>query len=215
MAVSRSQLAEYSRLERLSLVDLFASLDEDQLAVPSLCSAWSVGDVLAHLASPLALSRREMAGVFARNPRFGNATIGMVRATRALPFEQQLDALRRSADHPFVPPVAGMRGPLTDAVIHGEDARVPLGLVRDTPPEHLRAVLDFGINLAAAPVFVPFRRLNGLAFVASDLDWSSGPASGARIEGPAKQVALAIFGRLSAAPDLTGDGVAVLAERVR
>ena len=205
--------AAANRAERVALVELFASLDDDQLAVPSLCRAWDVGDVLAHLASPLALSKGEQARIFARTRSFDALTIGMVRATRALPVERQLDALARSADRPFVPPIGGMRAPLTDAVVHGEDVRVPLGLPRALPDATLCAVLDFGTSWSASPVFVPFRRLGGLAFAATDLEWTAGPASGPRIEGPARQLALAIFGRADAAPDLVGDGLAVLAAR--
>ena len=58
---------------------------------------------------------------------------------------------------------------------------------------------------------MPFPGLRGVRFVATDLDCCGG--QGAVVEGPALQAALAMFGRIGAAPDLTGDGVAVLATR--
>ncbi|MGI9578993.1 MAG: hypothetical protein ACR2OH_12390, partial [Microthrixaceae bacterium] len=101
------------------------------------------------------------------------------------------------------------RHPLTDAVIHGEDIRVPLGLQREVPADHLRAVLTFGASWRASPVFVPYRRLSGIRFVASDIGWAHG--RGKTAQGDAQQLALAMFGRSTAATGLTGEGVEVLA----
>jgi uncharacterized protein (TIGR03083 family) len=207
----RSPLLDHSRAERLALVDMFASLDEAQLATQSLCAAWTVRDVLAHLATPALLSNADIAKQFLRKPSFHAATVAWSERLASSSTEELIDGLRRTADDPFIPPVVGPAGPLTDAVIHGEDARHPLGLRRDVPEPHLREILDFGLSRRAQPVFVPFRRLRGVRFVATDLDWSGG--QGAVVEGPALQVALAMFGRIGAAPDLTGDGVAVLAAR--
>ena len=208
---AKQTLLALGRTERLALVDLFASLDEAQLTTPSLCDAWTVRDVLAHLATPLLVSNATIAKQLLRKPSFRAATVAWAEQVGQFTFDEQLDALRRSADAPFIPPGAGAVAPLTDAIVHGEDVRVPLGLHRDVPLDALRASLDFGTSLKAAPFFVPFRRLNGLRFAATDLDWSHG--SGAAVEGPAQQVVLAVFGRVAAATDLQGDGVAVLAAR--
>lgn len=208
---SAATLLGYGRVERLALVDLFASLDDAQLATQSLCSEWTVRDVLAHLATPLLVSNADLAKQFLRKPSFRAATVAWAEQVHRFTFDEQLDALRRSADHPFVPPLGGPAAPLTDAIVHGEDVRVPLGLPRDVPADALRASLDFGVGLTAMPVFVPFRRLRGLRFVATDLDWSHG--SGALIEGPGLQVALAIYGRIGGTTDLTGDGVATMTAR--
>jgi len=209
--VSRADVLEASRAERLALADLFESLDDEQLATPSLCDAWTVGDVLAHLATPALVSNADIARQFLRTPRFDAAMVVFSEQAGRFSFADRVAALRRTADDPFVPPVLGPGAPLTDAVIHGEDVRVPLGLSRDVPAEHLRTVLDFGVGWRAAPVFVPYRRLRGLRFVADDIGWSHG--IGEPVTGPALQVALAIFGRIGATTDLAGDGVAVLRRR--
>lgn len=208
---TRAELLEFGRVERLALIDLFASLDDDQLSTPSLCSAWTVREVLAHLATPLLVSNADIARQLLRTPSFRAGTVAWSAQVARHSFDEQLDALRRSADEPFIPPVVGPAAPLTDAIVHGEDVRVPLGLERQVPGESLRASLDFGVSWRAAPIFVPYRRLNGVRFVATDLEWSHG--SGAVVEGPAQQLALAVFGRIRATTDLAGDGVDVLAKR--
>ena len=97
-----------------------------------------------------------------------------------------------------------MNPPFSVSQSRGED--------QNTAARHLRAALDFGTSLMAVPFFLPFRRLNGLRLVAADLGWSHG--SGALIEGPAQELALAMFGRVAAAaPSLSGPGVEVLARR--
>lgn len=207
----RSPLLDHSHDERLALVEMFSSLTDEQLATQSLCSAWTVRDVLAHLATPAILSNADIARQFVRKPSFHAATIAWSARLASLSTDELIDGLRRTADEPFIPPVVGPAGPLTDAVIHGEDARRPLGLHRDVPVQHLREILDFGVSWKASPIFVPFRRHRGIRFVATDLDWSNG--QGAVIEGPALELALAIFGRQRATTDLTGDGVAALATR--
>lgn len=209
--MSRSPLLDHSRVERLALVDLFASLDDDQLATQSLCSAWTVRDVLSHLATPALVSNADIAKQFLRRPSFDAGTVAWSKQAGRHSFDDQLDALRRTAEAPFVPPLLGPAAPLTDAVIHGEDVRRPLGLHRDVPAPHLRAILDFGVGWRAAPVFVPYRRLRGLRFDAPDIGWSHG--SGDLVEGPGLQVALAMFGRIGATTDLTGDGVEALVAR--
>ncbi len=210
--MARSPLLDHNRVERLALADLFETLDDEQLSTPSLCSAWTVGDVLGHLASPILLPKADIAKQFLRTPSFRSATVAWTEQVQRFPVREQIEALRTSADHPFIPPGAGPVAPLTDAIIHGEDVRVPLGLRRDVPAEHLRPALDFGTSLMAVPFFLPFRRLNGLRLVAGDLGWSHG--SGALIEGPAQELALAMFGRVAAAaPSLSGPGVEVLARR--
>lgn len=211
--MTRSPLLDHSRTERLALVEMFSSLSDEQLATPSLCEAWTVRDVLAHLATPAILSNADIAKQFVRKPSFHAATVAWSQRLAGLSTDELIDGLRRTADTPFVPPVVGPGGPLTDAVIHGEDARRPLGLHRDVPEQYLREILDFGLSWKAQPVFVPYRRLRGVRFVATDLGWSGG--QGAVVEGPALQVALAVFGRIGATTDLTGDGVAILTDRSR
>lgn len=204
-------LAAANRTERAALVELFSSLPEERLAEPSLCAGWDVGDVLAHLVTPYLMAPARVMALAARHGGMPKGMMAAAAEVRTRPLEEQIDALRGSEERPFVPPLIGLGAPLTDAVVHGEDVRVPLGIDRAVPPDTLRTVLEFGMSWRAAPVFIPFRRLNGLRFVATDLEWVGG--SGAEVRGPALELVRAMFGRIGAATDLAGDGVEVLADR--
>jgi hypothetical protein len=61
--------------------------------------------------------------------------------------------------------------------------------------------------------FAPRRRLAGLRFEATDLDWSWG--SGPVLAGPAEALAMAMTGRAVALAELDGPGVAILRNRLR
>jgi uncharacterized protein (TIGR03083 family) len=204
-------LASWNETERLGLADLFSELSDEQLGTPSLCSEWTVRDVLAHLATPYLRPPSKVVLEALRRRGFGAAMAAVAAEVSNEPLERQIEALRASATDPFVPPMVGIGAPLTDAVMHGEDIRVPLGIEHDIPAAHARAVLEFGTSWRASPIFLPYRRLDGIRFVATDADWSHG--SGLLVQGSAQQVLRAMFGRSAAAEGLTGDGVDVLASR--
>ena len=56
------------------------------------------------------------------------------------------------------------------------------------------------------------KRAAGLTFKATDSDWSAG--EGPEVSGPGSALMLAIVRRPAALDDLSGDGVAVLRERM-
>lgn len=199
--------------ERRRTADVLASLTPEQMRTPSLCDAWTVRDVAAHLLMPL----------ITPGPKFGVALIShrlnFSRTSEALTADvaQRSDAdlvagLRDNAASRFTPPGLGPQAPLTDVVIHGQDIRRPLGLGREFPPERLAVVLEFLTGPDARRGFVPAARTRGLRFVATDLDWSVG--SGAEVIGPGEAVMMAVAGRAVALDDLTGAGVADLANRL-
>lgn len=70
--------------------------------------------------------------------------------------------------------------------------------------------LDFLLS-GRAIGFVDRRRIAGLRFEATDLDWSAG--DGPRVRGTGEALLLALSRRRVVLPELTGDGVAVLSER--
>ena len=59
--------------------------------------------------------------------------------------------------------------------------------------------------------FTPRRRVAGLRFEATDLDWARG--TGPVVAGPAEALMLAITGRSVALTDLDGPGVPILRSR--
>jgi uncharacterized protein (TIGR03083 family) len=98
---------------------------------------------------------------------------------------------------------------ITDALIHHQDVRRPLGLTRDVPPERLRVALDTALK---APVLPSRKHVAGLRLGATDLAWTHG--DGPRVDGPGEALLLAIAGRAVALDDLTGDGVETLRRRL-
>ena len=199
--------------ERRGIADLVESLSPEQLDTPSLCGDWTVRDVAGHL---LAAVDAPAVGLFSLFLRSGlrlhraNARLAVLTARR--PAADLADRLRAQAENPFRPPIVGHPGQLTDLQVHGQDMRRPLGLPHHLRPERLRVSLDF-LAGGRAVGFTPKRRLRGLRFTATDLDWAWGTGPG--VTGAAEAVMMAMTGRAVALDDLDGPGVPVLRDRLR
>ncbi len=198
--------------ERRSLAALMSGLTGEQQATQSLCSEWSVHEVVAHLVVPLEVGiPRFVLAMLACHGNFDRANVRLASEQARRPFGELTEVLRRRADSRFTPPGSGPEAPLTDLLVHGLDIRWPLGLPRDVPEDRVRKSLTF---LTAAPVggVVPKGRLGGLRFEATDIDWAHG--SGPRVSGSADALLLAITGRTTALDQLSGDGVSTLRGRL-
>ena len=206
------QVIEMIADERRGLADVLVALTPEQLATRSLCGAWSVHDVAAHLLMPLVtglptlmLAMVTSAGNFDKANRVLTARI----ADRSI--QDIAQGLRDQAENPFSPPGMGIEAALTDLLVHGQDIRRPLGLPRVIPSERAETSLNF-LTGKVPRGFVTKDRLAGLALSATDVPFSSG--SGAQVTGPAEALLLVLTGRPVALADLSGDGVAVLRGRI-
>jgi len=103
----------------------------------------------------------------------------------------------------------GGRIALTDALIHHQDIRRPLGLTRAIPAERLLTALDFAKT--ARPIGAA-KRIRGLTLIATDHDWRHG--TGPEVHGPAESLIMAMAGRHSVVGELDGPGVPTLATRM-
>lgn len=201
--------------ERRLTADFVASLDPDQLATPSLCDAWTVRDVAAHLLMPLVTPMPKVVLAMARHGmNFDRASISLTAATARRSTADIVTGLRDRADSRFTPPGLGPEAPLTDLLVHGQDMRRPLGMTREIPAERQQVALDFLCGKVDGRGLVPRSRTEGLHLVATDLDWEAGPATGPEISGPAEALMMAVAGRTVALADLTGPGLADLQERL-
>lgn len=197
---------------RRALADLLESLTQEQLATPSLCAGWDVRTVTAHVATAVSLPKRAFVTALLRHGTPHRANDAVARAQAARPVAETVETLRRHADNPFAPPVVGVRGPLTDVLVHTGDVRVPLGLPHDPPADAVRTALGFVTD--GRPVgFVARGRIAGLRLVAGDLGWSWG--DGPLVTGRGIDLLMAACGRTALLPRLDGDGATVLAERIR
>ncbi|WP_435201718.1 maleylpyruvate isomerase family mycothiol-dependent enzyme [Janibacter sp. GS2] len=190
--------------ERAALIADLELLTDEQWARPSLCSAWSVHDVAAHLvdnamATPFGVVR---AMVRARFDFDRQNEQGMRRQRGATPRET-LQRLRDVAARTSGPP-APVDSRLVEEVLHGEDIRRPLGLVRHYDPEAVGRALHYQARTSSA--LGGGRQLaEKAAWRATDIDLSFG--TGPEVAGPALSLLMVVSGRRVALADLAGPGV--------
>jgi uncharacterized protein (TIGR03083 family) len=198
--------------ERRRVADLVESLSAEQLDVPSLCGDWTVKQVAGHLLAAIDTPPTPLLPLILRsglNIHKANARLAVLTAAR--PADEIAAGLRANAENPFKPPIVGHAGQLTDLQVHGQDMRRPLGLPHGLRLDRLRISLDFLVS-GHAVGFAPKRRLAGLHFEATDLDWSWG--SGPALRGPAEALVMAMTGRAVALGELDGPGVPILRNRL-
>jgi uncharacterized protein (TIGR03083 family) len=198
---------------RRAVADLLEVLDEDQLAMSSLCAGWDVRTVGAHLAeaaAPGALSAFLQDLVRARG-RVHRANDAAARRAAGRPVAETVALLRERAENRSTPPVTGPPAPLTDVLVHEGDIRIPLGLLYD--PELAAVRLGMAFVTTGRPIgFVPRGRLRGLRLCATDLDWAWG--DGPQVRGRGIDLLMAACGRAAVLSRLDGAGRPVLADRL-
>lgn len=208
--MEQSEILAASARLRYTLADWIETLDDAQLGTPSLCDRWTVRDVAGHLTAVVTMSHGALLRQVVRrrgNLHLANADLAVAEAAR--PVAELAARLRRNAEKPFRPPVVGARGPLTDLLVHDGDMRIPLGLTPQPEPALSSVVLDF--LTGSAPGFVPRHRLRGLQLVATDVPGQWG--AGAEVRGTRSDLMMAVCGRISVLPRLSGPGAALLADR--
>lgn len=195
--------------ELVGLADQLEGLTPEQWAMQSLCSEWTVRDVVAHLVVPRKTSMPRFlfpfaAAFVAARGNFDRANVALTAKEATRPTTDLVAALRHSADSHFKPPGFGSEAPLTDVLIHGQDIRIPLGLASDRPIDPWRVVLELLVTARARRVF-GLLPPDGFRFAATDLDWTYG--MGDEVSGPAIALALVIMRRNARVGDLAGPGV--------
>jgi uncharacterized protein (TIGR03083 family) len=200
--------------ERLHMAELLSGLTPEQLCTRSLCDAWSVREVAAHLATYLRFGQLKIyTGVILGLGDLGPANEWLARHYARESDGQIIARLSRGAYSRITVPRSGYDPVLGDAVLHDLDVRIPLGLERQIPEEHLLVTFHHLAN-EASPGYAMGSRLAGLRIEATDTGWSAGPGSGAPVRGGIEDVLLSISGRQVALDRLDGDGAAILRERV-
>jgi uncharacterized protein (TIGR03083 family) len=190
--------------ERSALIDDLAGLTDDQWETASLAGGWTVHDVVAHLVDNARTTRVGIvvAMVRARFDFDRQNDQGVAREKGATPVET-LDRLREVAGHTSTPP-APLDSRLVEEVVHGEDVRRPLGLVRTYPLEAveraLRHQLKTSVALGGGKQYAA-----GLRLLATDADLTIG--EGPEVAGPVLSLLLVASGRTVALDDLAGAGV--------
>ncbi|MDQ1031627.1 uncharacterized protein (TIGR03083 family) [Streptomyces umbrinus] len=202
--MDRERVLSWTKAERLGLADFLDDLEGTDWEAPSLCTGWTVHDVVAHLTLS---TRTTLPGMVK----------GMVRA-RGDWERMEFDAARRRAAD-FGPaeliaqfretaasarraPLSAPLDPLVDVLVHGRDIARPLGRVRPTPQEQTVASLE---HVLASPFYGARKRLRGVRLVATDANWSRGVGQD-EVRGPAGDLLLLATGRAAGLAGVSGLG---------
>lgn len=128
---------------RRRAADLFDQLNEEQLAVQSLCTAWTVHDMAGHLVSPFCVSVPRFALGSMLSGGFDKYSVKAACQLGQRPVGELTAILRKNAESHFTPPGNGPMAPLTDISVHTRDIARPLGLDVSAPLSTWKVVLTF------------------------------------------------------------------------
>lgn len=195
--------------ERAALADDLAVLDDEAWFTPSLCSSFTVREVLAHLTASASLSPlRWFSGVVRCRFDFDAQVATRLAEHLGTTPAETLDRFRAVSTSTTKPPlpVVAMLG---ETVVHGQDIRTPLGLHRYYPLEVLTAVAHY--YRRSDMVVVAKSRVRDLRLVATDGVFAAG--SGALVSGRTLALVMAMTGRGAFCDELDGAGVSTLRAR--
>ena len=185
--------------ERSALADILEELPEDAWRAPSLCDAWTIRDVAAHLTFSHA-SLRELLGPAVRSGFRYNTTVRDAAVRCPLSHEQIVDKLRSFIGSRRTVPFVSEREPLLDILVHTQDICLPLDIDHPMPTDAAVVALERVIWWSHRFRLGP--RLRDIHLVATDVDGEWG--SGRRVEGPIQWLLLAAAGRVIAHDHLSG-----------
>jgi len=193
--------------ERAALIEDLEHLDEARWEEPSLCAGWTVHDVVAHLVDTARTTRLGfVVGLARARFDFDRQNARGVQRHRGASPQETLHRLREAAARRSTPP-APLDSRLVEEVVHGEDIRRPLGLIRAYQQEavvrSLRLQARTPASFGGAKELVTRVRLT-----AADADVSVGHGPEAR--GPVLSLLLAVSGRRVALADIEGPGLPAL-----
>jgi uncharacterized protein (TIGR03083 family) len=187
-----------ARAERAELAEFLATLTPQQWATPSLCTKWTVKDVVAQVISyeelgTIGLIKRFLKGGIVRANQVG------VDEFASLSPQQLLDFLRNHLTPQGLTAGFGGMIALVDGTIHHQDIRRALGQPRAIPADRLTRILSL---VPGNPRLGAGRRIRGLRLRATDVDWDHG--RGPEVTGPGEALLMAMTGRPAALADLAG-----------
>ncbi|WP_433783819.1 maleylpyruvate isomerase family mycothiol-dependent enzyme [Actinomycetospora sp. CA-101289] len=211
--MDRDDLRTALESERLRLADVVETLGPEEWRTPSLCTGWTVQDVVAHITLTSRLTKLgAIRAMLAARGRINRMIDESARARAAQFSPAELVAqLRETAGSERRPLGAKPMDPLVDILVHGQDINRPLHRTYPMTVEYVVPALGFvvGTKFYGAP-----KRLAGLRLVATDADWSTGSASDREVRGPVGELLLVATGRPAGLPALSGDGAEELAARL-
>jgi uncharacterized protein (TIGR03083 family) len=208
MSTDEPSLMDLARDERADLAEFLATLTPDEWQTESLCTGWTVKDVVAHVVSydelgPAGLLKRFVKGRVVRANEVGVAEYSTMSTAGLVEFLN-----RHLRPQGLTAGFGGMIG-LVDGAVHHQDIRRALGRPRDVPAQRLERILPL---VPGNPRLGAGRRIRGLRLRATDIGWEHG--SGPEVTGTGEALLLAMTGRRQAAEELAGPGAATLLGRL-
>jgi uncharacterized protein (TIGR03083 family) len=197
--------------ERAALAEDLSGLRAEQWRHPTLCGRWDVEEVVAHLTAAASLNRwkwlRSMLGARFR-PDVHNQR-RLVEHCGSTPAET-LDRFR-AVINSTTSPSAHIPAYLGEVVVHAQDIRQPLGLMRTPSVDALTpvAALFARRNFAVASR----THVAGLHLQADDGRFSAG--SGPLVTGSTLALVMSMAGRTPYVDELDGPGAQVLRSRLQ
>lgn len=178
--------------QRTRLADMIDGVEPDRWQTPSLCEGWTVRDVAAHLTHSH-LGKATMIREAVRSGFRFDAMVYRVAVQDKQTPHDIAEALRRMRGSRRRPPGTVECDPLMDALVHGQDITVPLGI--DWPMPTDAAVVCARRLWGMRFPLNPRRCWRDTEFVATDADFRVG--SGRRVEAPIRDVLMTLVGRPS------------------
>src|ERR1700757_439857 len=205
----RDALWSATHAERAALVDDLAGLDDAQWAQPSLCGRWVIEEVVAHLTAAASIGPvRWFASALGARFDFDLHNDRRLAEHRGATPAETLERFRRVITSTTTPlgPTAAWLG---EVIVHAQDIRRPLGILRTPPVEVVTPVAgfyarrDFAVRSRSA--------INGLRLEATDSSFATG--TGPLVSGTTLALTMAMAGRRAYWDDLARPGVPELRAR--
>lgn len=197
--------------DRRTLAEYLSGLSDEEWNRPSLCSGWSVADVAAHMLVIPTVPKGTVFVNFLTSgfnlDKFSDKMVRRITSENAP--EEIAEAMREHAGSRSTPPGLKPMGILAEVLVHSGDISEGVGTPLAFPTDHYVAAMDYLKDVQ--PALGCKKRIEGLHLEATDAEWSHG--QGARVEGPARYMTLAMAGRKAALDELQGEGVEVMAGR--
>jgi uncharacterized protein (TIGR03083 family) len=184
--------------ERRDILELYRNLAPEEWQKMTLCTLWTVRDMLAHLIS----NDNPFWAVIISGFNADKANQRLIEGMRHLTNEQLIEKWA-SVIKPKGAVAAAPDAYLADDWVHNQDVRWPLNRPRQQNPTTLKMVLNALLKYNR-------KRVAGLHLVATDLDWEAGTTGQPEIRGTAEALAMGIANRPVARQKLNGDGVGQL-----
>jgi uncharacterized protein (TIGR03083 family) len=204
-----SELWAMVHAERAALAEDLAELNHAQWTAGSLCTEFTVREVVAHLTSGASLGPvRWMAGVIRYRFDFDAQNAYRLAQQLGVDHGETLERFRRSvASTTKAPvPIVAMLG---EVIVHGEDIRRPLRIQHDYSIATLTHVAEY---YQRSNMTVPSkRRTRGLCLAATDGPFAAGAQDGALVSGSTLALIMAMAGRSAYGAELAGEGAGVIA----